>query len=87
MRVRGVAAVADEIVVQHLDVVHTDADIAREAGRARPDRGRPGRLGARDGPEHTITLTGSVGWEYQRHAAQRPVAGIPGVKGVRNRIE
>lgn len=36
--------------------------------------------------DHVVTLSGSVGWEFQRHAAQHAVAGVTGVKGVWNQI-
>lgn len=87
LRVRGVSAVADEIVVQHTGSNHSDADIARAAGAAL-DKTVVVPVGSVKAAvhNHVIALTGSVGWEYQRHAAQHAVAGIPGVQGVSNRI-
>lgn len=87
LRVRGVSAVADEIVVQHPGGVRDDSDIAREAGDAL-DRTVVVPTGYVQATvhDHVVTLTGSVGWEYQRHAAQHAVAAVAGVKGVSNRI-
>ncbi len=88
LRVRGVTAVADEIVVSHPYVINTDAEIAREAGDG---IGRTADVPA--GSVHAtvhdqvITLTGSVGWDYQRRAAHMAVSGIRGVTGVTNRID
>lgn len=44
------------------------------------------RIGARS-EEGVVTLTGQVPWAYQREAAQRCVARVPGVRGVRNNLE
>lgn len=87
LRVRGVAAVADEIIVQYPWGVRDDSDIAREAGDAlNKTVVVPTGCVKAAIHDHVVTLTGSVGWEYQRHAAQRAVAGVAGVKGVSNRI-
>lgn len=88
MRVRGVTAVADEIVVQHgAWGVREDVDIAREAGIAF-DQSVVVPSGSVKAAvhDHMITLTGTVDWQYQREAARRAVAELPGVSGVRNTI-
>lgn len=86
-RVRGVTAVADEIVVQHEFGASQDVDIAREAGIAF-DRTVVVPSGSVTATvhDHVITLAGTVDWQYQREEAQRAVASIPGVSGVHNTI-
>lgn len=87
MRVRGVTALADEIVVHPAWSVPDDADIAREAGIAF-DRSvvvPSGSVKARV-HDHVVTLSGEVAWQYQREAARHAVAALPGVSGVRNEI-
>ncbi|SDP38498.1 Osmotically-inducible protein OsmY, contains BON domain [Nakamurella panacisegetis] len=87
LRVRGVLAVADEIVVRSL-VPTNDTDVARHAAEAIEH--------AVDVPDHTVkvtvrhgvvTLTGAVAWQYQRDAARRAVAYLKGVRGVVNDIK
>lgn len=86
LRVRGVTAVADEIVVATWGP-HADADIARDAASAlnRTIVIPPGSIKATV-HQHVITLSGKVSWQYQREAARRAVAGLPGVTGVVNQI-
>jgi osmotically-inducible protein OsmY len=36
--------------------------------------------------DHVVTLTGAVGWEYQRHAAQQAVASLKAVRAIVNHI-
>ena len=87
MRVRGVTAVADEIVVQHAWGAHEDVDIAREAGIAFDQTVVvPSGSVKAAVHDHVITLSGMVDWQFQREAARRAVATLPGVSGVRNRI-
>ena len=87
MRVLGVTAVADEIEVRHVWGEHTDADIARTASAAfaHTIAVPPGAVTATV-HDHVITLAGSVHWQYQREAAHRTVASLPGVVGVRNTV-
>lgn len=87
LRVRGVVAVADEIVVQHSWGDRSDTDIAREAGAAfaHTIAVPPGSVTATV-HDHVVTLAGMVDWQYQREAAHRTVAHLPGVTGVRNTV-
>jgi osmotically-inducible protein OsmY len=87
LRVRGVAGIADQIVVQHDLGPRTDAVITRDAvdvlaknSVVPPDSVR---VAVHD---HVVTLTGAVGWEYQRHAAQRACSTVRGVVSVVNHI-
>jgi osmotically-inducible protein OsmY len=83
--VRGVSAVANDIVVR-LVVEHTDTDIAREAVQAL-------RL-ITAGAEHVqatvhnghVTLTGTVEWLFQKQQAEKAVRHIRGLLGVFNHI-
>lgn len=87
MRVGGMTAVADEIVVRHAGGVLDDVDIAREAAIAF-DRTVVVPSGSVKATvhDHVITLSGTVDWQYQREAAWRAVAALPGVSGVRDTI-
>lgn len=87
LRVRGVTAVADEIVVEHAWGPRDDADIAREAAQALEHSVVvPANSVKASVHDHVITLTGSVPWQYQREAARRSVSGLPGVTGVFNHV-
>lgn len=87
LRVRGVTAVADEIVVQQPAHAPTDTHIAREAGIAlQRTVSVPSGCVKATVHDHVITLSGTVDWHYQREAAQRAVATLSGVSGVRNTI-
>ncbi len=88
LRVRGVTALADEILVRHAFGRIQDADIALGATAAL----RNTTLLATDSVQatvhdHTVTLVGVVGWHHQRTAAAHAVSVLPGVTGVRNLIE
>jgi len=87
-RVRGVAAIANELVVD-LDRLEArdDADIAKSALQALSwnvmvPQGHV-QLSVTNG---CITLEGEVGYGYQRTAAQNTVEQITGVKSVINRL-
>jgi osmotically-inducible protein OsmY len=88
MRVRGVTAVADEMVVRHTSDMPDDTDIAREAATVFDHRTVIVPRGSVQASvhDHVITLSGMVNWQYQREAAQQAVAGLPGVTGVHNMI-
>jgi osmotically-inducible protein OsmY len=88
LRVRGVTAIADEIVVRHLFGPRADADIARTAAAviASTVVVPSGRVSATV-HHHEVTLTGTVAWHHQRVAAKHAVAAIPGVTAVHNLIE
>jgi osmotically-inducible protein OsmY len=86
LRVRGVTAIADEIVVRHR-FVREDADIAREAAAALSNTViLPADSVTAAVHHHEITLTGDVAWQHQREAAEQAVVAIRGVTAVRNSI-
>jgi osmotically-inducible protein OsmY len=84
--VRGVRAVANEIEVRSkLD--RTDVDIARDAVHALQLRGTvPDTVQAVVHDRH-VTLTGKVGWLYQKYDAEQAVRHVKGLHGVFNHIE
>jgi osmotically-inducible protein OsmY len=88
MRVRGVTAVADEMLVRHTSDMPDDIDIAREAETVLGHRTVIVPRGSVRASvhDHVITLSGMVHWQYQREAAQQAVAALPGVTGVHNMI-
>jgi osmotically-inducible protein OsmY len=88
MRVRGVTAVADEMLVRHTSDMPDDTDIAREAETVLDHRTVIVPRGSVQASvhDHVITLSGMVHWQYQREAAQQAVATLPGVTGVHNMI-
>jgi osmotically-inducible protein OsmY len=86
-RVRGVHAIADDIVVEPAGTTgRTDHDIAEFAEHALkwsvevPDTVK---ATVRDG---AVTLDGTVDWNFQRKAAARAVEYIAGVRNVSNNI-
>jgi osmotically-inducible protein OsmY len=86
LRVLGVTAVADEIVVRPA-TSHEDADIARMASAAL-ERTIVIPMGSVKASvrEKVITLTGALAWQYQRSAAHDTVASLPGLVGINNLI-
>jgi osmotically-inducible protein OsmY len=87
-RVKGVRAIADDIVVEPAGGSgRTDHDIAEFAehglkwSSSVPDTVR---ATVRDG---LVTLDGTVDWDYQRRDAARAVEYIAGVRNVLNNIE
>lgn len=88
LRVHGVTALADDLVVKHPYGLREDADIAREASAAL----RASVTFMKDTVQatvhqHQITLTGNVDWNYQRDAAAKTVGSLPGVTGINNTIK
>jgi osmotically-inducible protein OsmY len=85
-RVRGVRAVANDIVVR-VKVDRTDADIAADAVRAL--KLRPGIPESVQAVVHNghVSLTGKVEWLVQRERAEDVVRHIRSVRGVQNYIE
>jgi len=85
-RVRGVRAVANDVVVR-LTVERTDADIAADAAAALklqttvPDKVQ---IAVHNGH---IGLTGTVEWFTQKQAAAAAVQHVPGVRAVANYID
>lgn len=84
-RVRGVRAVANDIMVRP-KIERTDADIAHDVVRSLELRSTvPDTVQAAVHMGH-ITLTGEAMWEFQRRDAEKAVRHIRGVHGVVNRI-
>jgi osmotically-inducible protein OsmY len=88
LRIHGVRAIASELDVRYpADPRRTDEDIARAAALALlwnvmvPDDRVTVQVS-----HGTVTLRGTVEWEYQRIAAQRAVEDLMGVKAVENLI-
>jgi osmotically-inducible protein OsmY len=85
-RVRGVRAVANDLQVR-LKLARPDDEIARDAARALELRSTvPAGVQASVHSGH-VTLTGRVGWHFQREAAEKAVRYIRGVLGVANHVE
>jgi osmotically-inducible protein OsmY len=85
-RVRGVRAVANDLQVR-LKLGRPDDEIARDAARALELRSTvPAGVQATVHSGH-VTLTGRVGWQFQRDAAEKAVRYIRGVLGLVNHIE
>jgi osmotically-inducible protein OsmY len=86
-RVRGVTRVANELTVQIPDRDRRDDEDLRgdvlEALMLEGSVPMTVDAEARDG---VVTLTGTVGWHYQREAAECRAAGVPGVVGIDNAI-
>ena len=84
-KIRGVRGIANDIQVR-LKLERTDAAIAADAVRALELRGTvPSTVQAMVHHGH-VTLTGSVGWLYQKFDAERAVRHIKGVRGVFNHL-
>lgn len=88
LRVRGVTAIADEIVVRHRFGPRADVDIARTAATVLDSTVVvPSGCVTATVHHHEVTLTGAVAWHHQRVAARHAVAAIPGVTAVHNFIK
>lgn len=87
LRVRGVRAVVDQLVVHpRSDWPVSETDIAKEVDHAlRWAANVPATVKA-EVKEHMITLRGAVDWDYQRVAAERAVAYLRGVHSVVNLV-
>lgn len=88
LRVYGTKAVANDINIRLISrYERTDTEIAQAAVSAlKWNTMVPAdkvNLAVSNG---WITLTGTVDWQYQRHAAERTVRDLMGVKGVTNNI-
>lgn len=88
LRVRGVSALADEIVVDHgAWGPREDVDIARDAAAAlERNVSIPAKAIKATVHDQVLTLTGTVSWQHQREAAHRAVASLPGVARVINHV-
>jgi osmotically-inducible protein OsmY len=85
-RIRGVRAVANDIIVR-LKVDITDTDIAAASALALKVRpGIPSNVQAAVHDGH-VTLTGHVDWLHQKEQAEVTVRHIAGVRGVVNHID
>ena len=88
LRVRGVTALADEIIVRNTFGRIQDADLARDAATAlRKTTLLPTDSVQATVHDHTVTLVGAVARHHQRNAAVRAVSVLPGVTGVENLID
>jgi osmotically-inducible protein OsmY len=88
LRVRGVTALADAIVVRHAFGRIEDADITRDARAALNNTTLlPVDSVQATVHHHTVTLTGTVAWQHQRTAAVDIVGAVCGVTNVHNQIE
>jgi osmotically-inducible protein OsmY len=83
-RVKGTRAVANDITVR-LRVERTDTDIATDAAQALAVIALTDQVQAAVHTGH-VTLTGSVDWLFQKHAAENAVRHLRGLRGVFNHI-
>ncbi len=88
LHVRGVSAVVQEIRVRlSSGISHDDDDIAAAAAERLAWDGRLPNDGIVASVEQGwVTLTGEVGWQYQKQDAERDVHGLSGVIGISNHI-
>jgi osmotically-inducible protein OsmY len=88
LRVWGVKAVADDMVVRDPGASGTkDSEIAEAAAQMlKWAVDVPSDMVEAGVHNHTITLSGTVNWQYQREAAARAVMYIKGVTAVANTI-
>jgi len=83
LRTRGAAAIANDLVVRHGGAPNTDAHLAGEAKDALRLNGNvPHDAIHVEVRDHTVYLTGTVDWDYQRRAARQSVQHLNGVRGV-----
>ncbi len=87
LRVRGVRAVVDEIVIRRSPGRKVPpADVARNVDTTlRCTSGIPQTVKANI-QGHDVVLTGEVDWEFQRRAAKRAVQQVRGVRQVVNKL-
>lgn len=88
LRVYGVQAVANDLVVKTPEIVHpNDTEIAQAVVDALTKNAlvplHRVRVVVAEG---WVTLSGVLQWEYQRTSAERTAARVKGVKGVSNTI-
>jgi osmotically-inducible protein OsmY len=88
LRVRGVTVVADDVAVRYPGEPHTDTDIGRAVDHALAWNSAvpEGKVKA-EVRDHAVTLTGTVKWDFQRHAAQQAVEHLMGVHRIDNEIK
>ncbi|WP_380166252.1 BON domain-containing protein [Jannaschia sp. R86511] len=85
MRLRGVTAVADDIVIQHPYGERPDTEVAADAATALTRIPGAGDVKA-EVSNRWITLTGHTTWHYQRQTAVRAAEAVRGVAGVTSLI-
>lgn len=74
LRVRGVTALAEEIIVRHTHGRTQDTDIAQRAANAlRNTTLLPTDSIQATVHDHTVTLVGALGWHHQRTAAAHAI--------------
>ena len=87
LRIKGVLAVADELVVAHRPGDPTDAEIAGAVDRAIEWAAQlPAGTVQAEVRHGAVVLTGEVPWDYQRRAIRRAVERTRGVRSVESRI-
>lgn len=86
--VRDVRAIANDIdVAPETGNVRSDGAIAAAAANALEwDSGVPDEAVKATVRNGWVTLSGSVGWAYQRSAAERAVRNLTGVRGITNTV-
>jgi osmotically-inducible protein OsmY len=85
-RVHGVRAISNDVEVR-LRLARTDDQIAKDAAHALQLRSAvPDTVQAVVHHGH-VTLTGTVNWLFEKHAAENAVRHIRGIRGVLNHIE
>lgn len=84
----GVEAVVEEIDVRYSKLTKTDQDIANDVLKALLDSWSvPNEKIKIKVEKGWITLDGELVWNYQKDAAHKAIAYLPGVKGVINNIK
>ncbi|WP_022886157.1 BON domain-containing protein [Glaciibacter superstes] len=87
LRIRGVTAVVDDLVVHPKSGwTVTETDIAKEVERALNWASNVTDTVKAEIKDHAVTLTGQVSWDFQRQAAKRAVQYLRGVNSVNNMI-
>jgi len=88
LRVRGVSAVADELIIKSsYQYTGSDSDLAETVAKVLswstviPENSIKAEV-----RDHIVTLTGTVDWNYQRDAATRAIERIVGVLWVDNSV-
>ncbi|VXC12285.1 BON domain-containing protein [Aeromicrobium sp. 9AM] len=87
LRTRGVTALANEILVHHITDPRTDSDIAFAAHNVLKWSSEIPKDSITAAVEnHVVTLTGELGWNFQRETAMRLIEHLAGVTDVVNRM-
>ena len=87
LRVRGVNAVANHLLVRYPGSKRTDAEIAEAASKILGwTEGVPKGSVKLEVRDRAAYLSGVVDWDYQRRAARRAVENLAGIEGVFDRM-